>query len=1185
MKKYFLILFLFGTLAIFSQSSDRNYIQSTNIKVPVNLITGGFTIVHGELVLLPDHLPAIANDDKKVDITYYDGLGRPIQHIAHRQSNAGNDIITHMEYEEKIGRQKKNFLPYPNSAPSLDYNDLTTLSSDLNNFYSGYNGGTTNPYSEKEFESSPLDKVFKQAAPGNDWVLGGGKEIKFDYSTNVTNEVKLFKNSIIWDTSKNIYIPSIIDMGYYSSNLLYKTITKDENWTSGLDHTTEEFKNKEGQVVLKKTYNDGVAHETYYVYDQYGNLSYVIPPLANANVTNLDGLCYQYKYDNRNRLVEKKLPGKQWEFIVYDKLDRPVATGPTYDPYGTGNTGWLITEYDVLGRVIKTGWKQAAVDANTRFTNQNSINNSSNPFILTISDILSENFYDDYNFAGAPSSIPTTLADSNLPIAQNVKGLQTGTWVKILDATNLNLSETTYTLYDEKFRPVRVHYTNYLGGYTEVDTNLDWVGKTLYTITRHKYNSIESEIVVKDTYEYTNQDRLALHKQQINTMPEQLITSNTYDELGQLISKKVGDEMSATSALQKIDFTYNIRGWLTNINDINDIVTENDLFAFKISYNNPVDSNVEALYNGNISETFWKSNSDNMERKYDYQYDALNRLVRGNYDKENYGFNSYLEELTYDKNGNILTLFRNGNMDTDGMQYENEIDNLTYTYDTQDKNRLVKVFDTSNSPQGFKDDSNGLSDPVNDYSYDDNGNMIEDTNKGITNITYNHLNLPVEITFGTAGKITYLYDASGIKIEKNTQDYIGNDSAITRYMSGGFQYENNRLQFFPHAEGYVKAVEVGMIFGGGVAYDYNYVFNYTDHLGNIRLSYGLDPSLGSLKVIEENHYYPFGLKHTRYNSDQLLFMKSSSGSTVLRRPAPTRSVVPTYKYKYQGQERQDELGLNWDSFKWRNYDYAIGRFMNIDPLAPDFPQWSPYVFSGNLVTISKELEGMEPEFLINSNGKLTSGVVTLMNAAYGYSTSSLKNSTWIINTDSRVRAWDKLTGHPAASVKGTQVMYSSKVVNKDENYWFGLISHEQSHREDVEKEGNFNFYSKYLMQGSARDYEDIDTEAKAFAFGSDDYNVDTADRLLAYKGGIVMDIFKRGNLTDNEKASMLEAVGNQFKRDVLLQGNIDGAKAGLSTIDDSNWDDKTKSSMKSLLNNLIDSWSRQQQEITDKYGK
>lgn len=245
-------------------------------------------------------------------------------------------------------------------------------------------------------------------------------------------------------------------------------------------------------------------------------------------------------------------------------------------------------------------------------------------------------------------------------------------------------------------------------------------------------------------------------------------------------------------------------------------------------------------------------------------------------------------------------------------------------------------------------------------------------------------------------------------------------------------------------------------------------------------------------------------------------------------------VAEPYKYKFQGQERQDELGLNWDSFKWRNYDYTIGRFMNIDQLAPDFPQWSPYVFSGNLVTISKALEGMEPEFLVQKDGKLTSGVVTLMHAAYGYSTSSLQNSTRIINTDARVRNWDKLTGHPEASVKGTQVMYSNGVKNRSGNYWLGLIGHEQSHRTEVEGEGNASFYSKYLMQGATRDYQDIDTEATAFKFRSNDKGVDLTDKLLSYKGGAVMDIFQRGNLTNNEKASMLETVGNQFRRDVVL---------------------------------------------------
>lgn len=259
--------------------------------------------------------------------------------------------------------------------------------------------------------------------------------------------------------------------------------------------------------------------------------------------------------------------------------------------------------------------------------------------------------------------------------------------------------------------------------------------------------------------------------------------------------------------------------------------------------------------------------------------------------------------------------------------------------------------------------------------------------------------------------------------------------------------------------------------------------------------------------------------------------------------------------------------------------------MSIDPLAPDFPQWSPYVFSGNLVTISKELEGMEPSFLVQNDGKLTSGVVTLMHAAYGYSTSSLQNSTWIVNSDIRMQIWDAATRHPEASVKGTQVMYSSDVINNKPNYWFGLISHEQSHRQDVENEGNLSFYSEYISEGIFKDYKDISTEAKAFRYGSDNKNVDMADKLLSYKGGAVMDIFQRGGLTNNEKASMLEAVGNQFKRDVVLQGAIDGAKSGLSNIKDMKWDDKTKASMTKTLNSLISNWTKQQDEITKKYGE
>ncbi len=80
----------------------------------------------------------------------------------------------------------------------------------------------------------------------------------------------------------------------------------------------------------------------------------------------------------------------------------------------------------------------------------------------------------------------------------------------------------------------------------------------------------------------------------------------------------------------------------------------------------------------------------------------------------------------------------------------------------------------------------------------------------------------------------------------------------------------------------------------------------------------------------------------------------------------------TFHFQLIYQERQDELGLNWDSFKYRNYDYAIGRFMSVDPLAEKYPYNSTYAFQENKLGLGRELEGLElgPKmevFLANNN--------------------------------------------------------------------------------------------------------------------------------------------------------------------------------------------------------------------------
>ncbi|WP_228372294.1 RHS repeat domain-containing protein [Chryseobacterium gregarium] len=134
------------------------------------------------------------------------------------------------------------------------------------------------------------------------------------------------------------------------------------------------------------------------------------------------------------------------------------------------------------------------------------------------------------------------------------------------------------------------------------------------------------------------------------------------------------------------------------------------------------------------------------------------------------------------------------------------------------------------------------------------------------------------------------------------------------------------LQFFPTEEGF---------------YDYlkdQYIYQYKDHLGNIRVSFGRN-SAGALEITDSNDYYPFGMNHLK------------TGFSFF-------SPASAYKnYKYQGQELQE---IGFYSFKWRNYMPDVGRFFNIDPLAEKYNTWTPYAFSGNRVIDARELEGLEP---------------------------------------------------------------------------------------------------------------------------------------------------------------------------------------------------------------------------------
>ncbi|MEN1785786.1 MAG: RHS repeat-associated core domain-containing protein [Bacteroidota bacterium] len=260
--------------------------------------------------------------------------------------------------------------------------------------------------------------------------------------------------------------------------------------------------------------------------------------------------------------------------------------------------------------------------------------------------------------------------------------------------------------------------------------------------------------------------------------------------------------------------------------------------------------------------------------------------------------------------------------DNAAMNSFGAVDNLVYIY-ADGGNQLEHVKDHSNKDYGFRDSA---TDGV-DYRYDANGSLVMDRNKGIgtatqDGITYNHLNLPtlVAVDNGTdMGNISYVYDALGTKLQKTVTE--GANTTTTSYTTG-YVYKNGNLEFFPHSEGYVTPKGSG----------YRYVYQYKDHLGNVRLSYTENPSNpGQPTIIEENNYYPFGLKMKGFNN---------GGDTALGNDVAK-------KWKYNGQESEEGLGLNVTEMTFRQYDPALGRFHAIDPMAEMATDITPYRFGFN----------------------------------------------------------------------------------------------------------------------------------------------------------------------------------------------------------------------------------------------
>jgi RHS repeat-associated protein len=298
-------------------------------------------------------------------------------------------------------------------------------------------------------------------------------------------------------------------------------------------------------------------------------------------------------------------------------------------------------------------------------------------------------------------------------------------------------------------------------------------------------------------FQYDHAGRLLKTWHRINLQPEVLLSSFEYNQLGELIDKKIHSTNGGVSFLQSIDYRYNIKSWLTSINGVTvPDAGETDYFAMELAYHEPFVGS-DARFDGLISTMKWKNDLSTKERLYSFNYDDLKRLKKSDYKARispadpgwNFHTDRYTERnLSYDKSGNIKSLQR--------FSEGEEIDDLDYKYGTPGGNQLKAVIDGGDPDKGFVDGNHTQT----DYVYDANGNLVQDLNKGIISIVYNHLDLPQTLTFADNSYITYTYDAGGIRLAMAYYTSTAQQVFKMDYVDE-FVYLNNEPIFIFHGEG------------------------------------------------------------------------------------------------------------------------------------------------------------------------------------------------------------------------------------------------------------------------------------------------------------------------------------------------------------------------------------------------
>lgn len=907
----------------------------------------------------------LMNNPLKVrqSVSYYDYLGRLKQDIQYAASPTLQDYITYAEYDE-LGRESAKWLPVvsANAATYMSLEDVKRISLDL------YQDACA--YERTIYEMSSLNRILENYGAGEVW-QNAEKGIKNIYRTNVFQDYcKYFKVT----GKRTLPVLQMYNEAYPISELEIVE-TKDED-----NHLNYQFTDKRENVILERQIAENDTLDTYYVYDDFNNLCFVLPPVATDSLAKnnmqeiLDRYAYQYRYDSRNRCIGKKFPGCDWIENVYDFADRLLFS---QDGEQRKKQEWSFQFSDLFGRQLLRGIYHGVLDP-VAFESANVyvvfapdsatakygyVFCNLKEIVLDNLEVLQAKYFDTYEYGNHLSGFVSALnyeADENYgkrygndQVREHCKGLLTGCMTRVLE-TNQELYSSYY--YDYNRNLIQSRQTTITGNVVVAKSIFNFNGQPMASCEEY-----DNGVRLEKSYVYDHQGRLTEETHIIGTQLP-VCFKYGYDELGRMESLT---RINGTDSLTTTN-SYNIRDWLTSI--------ESPIFKQALHYTDGLGT---PCYSGNISSMIWQTDASTI-RGYQFSYDGFSRLKNAVYGEGNSLSNNeghFNEQVTgYDKMGNIVGLKRFGQISENDYGL---IDDLSFFYNG---NQLRSVDDesTNSAYAGGFEFKDGIQKTI-EYTYDSNGNLIQDLNKKIADIQYNCLNLPNQVQFEDGNSISYVYDANGTKLR--TTHIIDGNTTTTDYYANVI-YENEVPKLLLTECGYITLPDT--------------VYHYflQDHQGNTRVVVEQDGN-----VEEENHYYPFG------------------GVC-----AQKGNVQP---YKYNGKELDRKGGLDWYDYGARHYDATLGRFMKMDRYAEKYVALSPYQYAANNPVNIIDINGDSLSIQANPNG-----LFDQIKLYFGFDTKFQK----LVKADiSRLKTDNKEVGDMIEKLEKSTNMHTITMPRKDKN--------------------------------------------------------------------------------------------------------------------------------------------------------